>query len=430
MSDLIYLFLFSVIILAVLFSWIKSERIINPVSVFVIWWGGFIYLSTFKIAGMRLPSESTYNLLITSVALFSIGAITFIKTRTKLNSESKTNESNIFIMPNKMRTFFWAQIVITVILLFFLTKSVALLATMNPGVYRNLLYSEHSIFGGFKAFITYFIEPSLYISALVSICGVFLYKFPKRFVVLAVFNLGLFSGVTIGRAPIFILIICIFIIITFSVSENIIRLKVKYLLVTLIPIAFIIWISLLRRKNYGMDAFLILRNYFIWYLTGPFTALELFLDNFHLNYDYDYSYIRGLFAGIEDILRPLTIKLFPGYTPINDDFHTITKVYRSLGGIATGHNSHYTMLYSFMRDAGIYGVIVFSYILGAVNALFYNNFRNKTNITNFSLMVIMLYLSLMGITRWELRYTWSWLTIIGIILIGNKFILSKPKRSV
>jgi hypothetical protein len=162
-------------------------------------------------------------------------------------------------------------------------------------------------------------------------------------------------------------------------------------------------------------------------LTGPFTAFELFLDNFRINYEWDYSVARGLLAGLEEVFKPLISRISPDYIPINDEFHDITKVYRSLGGKAIGHNSHYTMLYTFFRDAGLYGVILYSYLLGVVNAFLYNKFRSERDISSFSLMVILLYLSLIGITRWELRYTWSWLTIIGILVISNRFVIRSDK---
>jgi oligosaccharide repeat unit polymerase len=423
MSDMFYYVLFSIIIFSVLLSWIKSERIINPVSVFVIWWGGFLYLSTFKLIGMRLPSENTYFLVMTSIAMFSLGGITYLKA--PLDKIKSMTVKKKFQFGSKLRYFFYFQLFCTIILLYYLSKSYAMLKTMDPGVYRNMLFTEFSIFGSFKILIIYVIEPSLYVSALISMTGIFIYKFPNSLVALSVFNLALYSAVTLGRAPIFIAILCIIITFLFAVSEEKIKLKLKHIVFMMLPVLFIAWLSMFRRRTFDLKAILILRDYFIWYLTGPFTALELFRDNYIQGYDWDYSYVRGLFAGIEEILSPLTKKIFIGYVPINESFHEITKVFRSLGGKAISHNSHYTMLYEFMRDAGIYGVIIFSYMLGTLNAFLYNIYRDKTDIKSFSLMVIIIYLSLMGITRWELRYTWSWLTIFGIIFFTRKFVLTK-----
>lgn len=423
MHEYVYI-LFMTAALSVLLSWIKSERIINPVSIFVLWWTGFIYLSTFRLINMRLPSERTYYYLLYVVAMFSLGGITFLRNSQKKNPNMRYLDKN-YNISLKIRYFYYFQILCTAILLFYLSKSAVLLSTMNPGVYRNLLFSEFSIFGSFKPVITFVVEPSLYISALISLSGLLLKRIPRKHLLLSVLNLGLYSGVTVGRAPIFILIVCIFLAFIFSISEKLLKLKLNHILWFSVPVAFIIWLSLFRKKNYGIDAFLIIRDYFVWYLTGPFTAFELFLDNYKQGTDWDYSGIRGLFAGIEEIVKPLLSRIFTGFTPINDDFHSITKVYRSLGGKATGHNSHYTMLYTFMRDAGLYGILFFSYILGTVNAFLYNNFRNNKNINNYSLMTIVLYLSLIGITRWELRYSWAWLTIIGIILVSRKFVIKK-----
>lgn len=426
MEDSFYYILFSIILISVLVSWIKSERLINPVSIYVLWWGGFIFLSTFKLIGMRLPSERTYNLLMLSVAMFAVGSISFLKSPPVLKSPLESAKN--YTLDKKLRIFFYFQIVCTLILLFFLTKSINALKTMSVDVYRTVLFTEFSIFGSFKIFITYIIEPCLYISALISIAGVLLYKFPKSLLFLSFFNIILNSGVTLGRAPIFIIAVCLILSLLFAYSENKIKLKVKYILGMFIPILFILWLSMFRRNTFDFKAILLLRNYFVWYLTGPFTAYELFVDNFKVTYDWDYSYIRSISAGIEEVFTPLTRKMFNGYVPINDNLHEITKVFRSLGGKAIAHNSHYTMLYEFTRDAGIYGVIFFSYFLGIVNSVLYNNFRNKMNIYTFSMMIILLYLSLIGITRWELRYTWSCLTIIGLFFVAHKFVMYKKYK--
>ena len=249
-----------------------------------------------------------------SVSMFSIGGITFLKAPCK-NISKKTVKIK-FMFENKLKYFFFFQILCSLILIYYLSKSVAMLKSMDPGVYRSMLFTEFSIFGPFKILITYIVEPALYVSALISMTGIFLYKFPSSLVALSVFNLSLYSAVTLGRAPIFIAIMCIIISFLFAVSENIIKLKFKHFAFILLPIFFIAWLSMVRRGTYDFKALIILRDYFIWYLTGPFTALELFRDNFIQGYDWDYSYLRGIFAGIEEIFRPVTNNIFTGYVQI------------------------------------------------------------------------------------------------------------------
>ncbi len=424
MADCFYYILFSIVIVSVLTAWIKSERFINPVSIYVVWWCGFIFLSTFQLIGMRLPSDYTYTLMLSSVAMFSIGGITFLKPFPRSGKMTLKQNPHIFIH-KKLKLFFAFQFMCTLILLYYLIKSASMLKSMDPGVYRNMIFTEFSIFGHFKIVITYVVEPALYVSAIISSAGMFLYRFPKYILAISLFNLILYSAVTLGRAPVFIAVMCFVIAFVLSISERKFAFKVRYLMLSFVPLIFIGWISLFRKNTWDIKAFIVLRDYFIWYLTGPFTAYELFIDNFKYSYDWDYSYIRGLFAGLEEIVKPAVKRINPSYGFINDSFHEITKVFRSLGGKAIGHNSHFTMLYEFTRDAGLYGVFIFSYILGSVNTFLYNRYRDNMSIKNFSLFIILLYLSLMGITRWELRYTWSWLTIFGIILVSEKFVLRK-----
>jgi len=424
MENSFYYILFSIILISILLSWIKSEKLINPVSIYVLWWGGFLFLSTFKIIGMRLPSERTYNLLLLSVAMFALGGITFLKSSSKNTTPKHDLKKPETAIDNKLRYFFYFQIICTLILLFYLVQTIHSLRSISADVYRSMLFTEYSIFGKFKLVITYFIEPALYISFLLTMTGTILFKSSKLYFFLSLLNLTLYSAVTLGRAPVFIAVVCLILSFIYALSVRLLKIKLKYIVGIALPVFFIAWLSMYRRNTYDLKAILILRNYFVWYLTGPFTALELFLDNYKESYAWDYSYVRGLFAGIEEILSPLTKNVFEGYTPINNSFHEITRVFRSLGGKAIAHNSHYTMLYEFIRDSGMYGVVLFSYLLGFVNSILFNNFQKNKSIHNFSLMIIIHYLSLMGITRWELRYTWSWLTIFGVLFFANKIVLT------
>ena len=122
---------------------------------------------------------------------------------------------------------------------------------------------------------------------------------------------------------------------------------------------------------------------------------------------------------------PLIRKFFRFYKDINPSFHEITAPFRSLGGPATHHNSHFTMLYTFYRDAGIIGIILYSYLLGAINSVIFNRFRKNTSILNFTILILLTYLSIIGTMRWELRYSWGWLIMIGSFFVIKKFVVKK-----
>lgn len=421
--------LLSIIVFSIILSWVKSNSIINPVTFFILWWGFFVFLSGLDLAGIRMPRDGTYNLIFMAMIMFSLGGITFLSSGRKLYDVYTYN--NILTVDltksnSKLKYFLNFQLVITVILIVFLNKGLGMLKSFDAGTYRYLVYTEYGIFQGHNILLNYILRPSLFIGTFITISGILLQVVPKRYLILSVLNIFLYSVVILGRSSIVLLIICFFLGLLYFITVNRSKIKKKYVLLILIPIIFIISMSIFRKSTHssktGID---IVTNYFVWYLTGPFTAFDYFLNTYKEGVDYNFTFFRTVFSGIEDLLDPFIKKVFPEFNKIFEKFVDILGTYRDLGGPATHHNSHYTMLFSFFMDAGVAGVIFFPYILGSVIALVYNSFRKNVNLFNFSILILLTYLSMMGSTRWEMMFSWPWMIIFGSFIITKKISFKK-----
>ncbi|MBN2790217.1 MAG: oligosaccharide repeat unit polymerase [Candidatus Delongbacteria bacterium] len=422
MPDSFYYILFSVIFLSIFLAWVKSETLANPTTIYVIWWGGFIFLSTFNLIGMRLPSMYAYQLIILSLIMFSVGSITFLSNKKLLLKKVKKLDFNIN-NSIKLKLFFYFQFFITIILILMIQKTIGMLRNLNPGTFRGMVYSSEGLYGNYLLYFAYFVKPSLYACSFISIAGVLLEKLPKRFLFISFLNLILYSISTIGRFPIFLIVINLFLGFYFLIDKK--KIKLRYIASVLLLITFIISMSTFRTSNQSLDPFSIIKNYFVWYFAGPFTAFDYFLNNYKVGIDYDYSYFRGFIAGIDWILDIIFKKISIPFANINNSFHEITATYRSLGGSAINHNSHYTMLYTFYRDAGIFGIALYSYIIGVINSLTFNTFRKNYSIVSFSLLLLVFFVSIMGLLKWEFRYIWSVGSVFIIIFISQKFVIRK-----
>ncbi|MFO7811199.1 MAG: O-antigen polymerase [Candidatus Delongbacteria bacterium] len=430
MPDHFYYILISILIFSVFFSWLKSGNIINPLTLFVLWWGTFIFVSSLNLIGMNIPSMHTYYLIFLSMSMYAAGSITFLPYQNRMRKDITAQKSK-YTLPLKLKIFLILQFALTVFLISYSGKALSMLRTMDPGTFRALVFTDEGIFGANKKYFTFIISPSLYISCFIITSGVFIKKIPKYFLVLSFINLMLYSSITAGRAPIFIATITLLLGFLYNLNFKKIDLKLRYILMIAVPLIFVVWMSVFRKSFTAgsksiYDIFL---EYFIWYFTGPFTAFDYFLHNMKGGINYDHSVIRGVFAGLEDLFDPLLEKLFPGFTQINESFHSFTRTFRSLGGAASRHNSHYTMLYTFVRDAGTYGVVIFSYLFGAVVASVYRCYIKRQTLTNFSVLLILTYLSIIGTMRWELRYIWSWASILGILFLTKKVVVEKNGTS-
>jgi oligosaccharide repeat unit polymerase len=425
-------FYYTLILVAFTFiplSWLKSGRLFNPVTIFCAWWCFFIFVSSLHIVNMNAPTPRVYYHLILAVVMFCIGGITFLSPGSVMLE--KRQPGSVYKKPLKLRLFLAFQVILTVVLLFYAHRTFNLLKTLDPGTFRGLVFEEGGILGANKKYFMYIILPSLYINAFISVAGVLYGRLKIPYLIVAMFNLILYSTITIGRSPIFIALMGFgFGIVYFSQIKKI-RIKPAYVIFAAIPVIYLISMSVFRKGlTAGSSSVLtIFTNYFVWYFTGPFTAFDHFLDFFKEGINYDHTYFRAVTAGLEEIFYPLLKRIFPGFRLVNDSIHDYTKIFRPLGGFVSHHNSHYTMVMEFMWDAGYFGIIFYSYAFGAVIAKVYNGFRVNHSISELGILLILTYLSLMGVMRWELRYIWSWGTIIGIFIFSQKFIFKKTSGS-
>ena len=420
MPESFYYILIAIVFISIILAWVKSETLANPTTIYVLWWGGFIFLSSFDIIGMRIPSMYAYQLIILSLVMFSVGNITFLGNRKRSITISKnTNPHN----STKTNLYFYSQILLTIILLFMIHKTVGMLKNLTPGSFRGMVYSTKGLYGKYFMLFAYFVKPSLYASSFIAIAGTLLGKLPKKFLFISFLNLFLYSISTLGRFPVFLIVINLFLGVYFLIDKK--KIKARYIVSILFLILFIVSMSTLRTSNQSLNPFSIIKNYFVWYFVGPFTAFDYFLNNYKAGIDFDYTYFRGFTAGIDWIIELFTNKLSLPFENINTSFHKITATYRSLGGSAISHNSHYTMLYTFYRDAGILGIIIYSYIVGMLNSILFNQFRRTYSIVYFSLLLLVFFVSIMGLLKWEFRYIWTVGSVLIILFISQKFVLKK-----
>jgi oligosaccharide repeat unit polymerase len=430
MPDYFYYILLSSFTAFVFLSWVKSGRLMNPITIFCLWWYFFIFISSLHLVNMNAPTPRVYYHLLAVVTFFCIGGISFLrpnndKLKQKLSSVPDTDKAL------KLKIFMVIQILFTLLLLIYLRKAFIMLKTLDPGTFRALVFDESGVLGSNRKYFISIVLPCLYTSAFISLSGVLLGRIKLRYLMLAMTNLVLYSAVTIGRTPIFIALMGSGLGIVYLIQIRKIRIKPAYVILAALPAVYLLYMSIFRKglKAGDSSSFQIFANYFVWYFTGPFTALDHFLDFFKEGSSYDHSYFRAVTAGLEEMFYPFLKKTFTHFKPINDSIHDYTKIFRPLGGFVSHHNSHFSIVLEFMWDAGYFGLIIFPYMFGAVVAGAYNSFIRKRSISSMGILILLTYLSLIGIMRWELRYIWSWGSLLGIFIFSHRFVVKKYKTA-
>ena len=282
------------------------------------------------------------------------------------NYEINKNEylnNNLYI-----KIFIWVQVAMCIILIFFIRETMGALKNLDGNVVRGLAFGGDGLFNKYTTIRYYIFKPILYGSVFLCTAGVFTGILKKRYLVLAMLNIFLYAGTILGRFPIFMAMVCI--VAGVCLASNIRKIKIKliHILVALLPIIAMISISVSRMSD--TSALYRVFSSAVWYLTGPFTALDYFLKTQTPGVDFDYSLFRGVIGGFEELNYMFALKESYFLRPINHDLYDYIAVFRYLGPDAAYHNTFYTMIFTFIRDGGVFGVVFYSFMPWEYNFLF------------------------------------------------------------
>lgn len=401
------------------FSYLRTETFINPVSILSVWWGMTIIIAIFNPIELNYPRKSTFILIISSYFFMNMGGLTVLKKTIINQTFQDENYKSLFLS-----AYTAGHIILFVVLLFFLRKAFGMLLNLDPNLYRYLVYQDAGIFGDNRTYVKLFIRPLVYSGIVIGISGLYLKNIPKYLGYLCITNSIMYSIVIVGRFNFIFIFFSLFFGFVYARRVKEIKLTKRLGFILISPILLILAMSIFRGTGRSKTISDILIKYAVWYTTGQYTALDYFLNNYYYNYDYSYSYVATIFSGVEDVLRPVIIRLFPRYDFYNNDILKIVGQFRPIGN-NTAHNSMYTSLLNFYKDIGILGVVVYSYSWGAISAFIYNNFFRRPNLPNLSMLLLVTYLLIMTVIRWEPMFAWVLNSVILIILLGYAPLLYK-----
>jgi oligosaccharide repeat unit polymerase len=367
------------------------------ITIYLLWWGVWLSISTLNVFGLFQVSIKTYSLLLLNIVMVLIGFI-YGNTLSKKTIASKTLHQYEFkLLKNK--TFIAILIMNVLILLHYFVKYNAIVG-INTRMERFVVGQLFSSTGEIL-FYSYFIGTFMY--ALYAILAyLFFYQGYKNPIFLLVFiSILLYAGIGSGREPIIISIVAITLVYfirkydypvkcdsmrNFYMRKEKTRKRQPYILIILLIFGILIyaaWLTAIRMgyRDFNIHSIQIgvnaLLEHFIIYYTGPFRALDYGLVNYVPNVEYLWG--RGTFAGIDEIFSRI-LRLF-GFSFISSNNIIGGMLQNNFIHIGNNHyfNFAYTSVMIHYFDLGVVGVIVFPFFYGFFvrNAVFlYNN--NKT----------------------------------------------------
>lgn len=427
---IISIFLLIIPILMSILSKVKVGSFKNPVLLVSLWWGGWAFLSTFGLLGLDVPSNKTYVLVLIFIIMFSTGALLVMG-----KSKVKIDRANPFLLKStkrKLKILYNLQFIVLLLLIPYLIKTIPNILNMEASTYRLEIFNSDILYqsSNVRLLFDILIHPIISTGILLGIVGFLLGYRTKKILFVSILNGIVFSIMTLGRwyflRIFFFLIIGYFLVSRHKdmIPRNIFK-KNKKILSLLIPIASIamIFMSSFRSQD-GSSVLITAYEYVVRYFTGSFIALDQFLANFSNDIS-NFNFGRVTFTPVDTIFVYLIRRFDKSVVNITESISHYTVDFIHIGNGYT-YNAFYTAIYSFYLDGGLFTVIVFSLVLGIIVGIVFNLYSKNPNLFTSSLLVFLIYLSMIATLRWEFINMWPLVVLIYLFILITK---AGPKSS-
>lgn len=405
----------------------KVGTFFNPVSFFVIWWGTWLFISAFGLLNLYIPSIKTYIFTLIVMIMFSAGCIFTINNKIKKVKFVNLKPLNEY----KVKILNIIQIIILIVLTPFLFKSFKYITSMSASVYRTEIYENNILYGSeiIQQLFNFLIQPFMLTMLLLGCCGFILgVKGMKKLFFLSVVNVSVFSVMTLGRwyflRIILFLILALFLVSIFKNSSKHFLLYFKkrkkniYFIIAPLFTCVLVLISLFRQNSTSI--LYTVFEYLIKYFTGSFIALDSFLkDNDFVSFD-DWSYGRYTLGGLDEIVVFIFRRIDDTIVNISTQISYYTSDFIKIGALdGQTYKSFYSAIFNFYSDGGILGILIIPFIFGMIIGVLFNGFIKKPNLFNLSLLVYLLYISIVASLRWEVQSPIFWVVIFILVFINT-----------
>lgn len=415
-------------ILIGIFTLLKTKKIYNPIVLFYLWWSIPIFISGLGLFGLYIPSDEIYIIILTSMLSFILGCIFIILINKNYIMENK--RINIEIDFNLSELIYKIVLFVNIILLIFLLYLFSnLIYTLNSGwEYNNIRYIYYYTNNILKSSIdvlllNFIFEPILYFDIILLSMIIFKNNVKMSIKLILSLNMIFYTIITGGRTLLFyfiILSLVVYLIYDKRTKINISKKIVIIISLTLLVFSMI-YITVIRSGNFENILLNIIETLVI-YLTGSIKFLENKLLDFN-NYN-SFFMGRAFLGGVFDFLQLIVNNL------LNIENLTAaqiiggnSQIYSQIGEYQN-YNAFPTMIYTFICDYGIIGIIINSFLFGVISYGMYVNFEKQNNLFSLGCYLVIVFAITESTLRWTFIYFWPYVVII-LFFIMKKVNYSK-----
>lgn len=435
--------LFELAFISLLFylSIIKTKKILNPLGLLFIFWGGMLILSSYSITGLFSPSLYTHAVVLLMMLSVCVGGVLAKNNKgeaqlSTLKRVSITNAHYLRIKESRMLIIF---------LFVFLSGFLGIAFKVFPIIF-NSGYLEFVkitrgsedggaafLFGGgfLLGYMNNIAVPFLYGSFFIG-AGVYFQTKSKKLLITSVVLIFLYSVMLSAREGVLIVFIVIAVGLLYFKVPGVTRTKQYIILFSFIGVmlSFIVYLSVSR--NSGLDLLGVVLHYIVTYHTLGFTLFDLSLINESSYLNNNIFLGRATFGVVEQFMQLISKPIDrDGFVALISEIRyqiqiPVTAGYNSKLS-STGVyslNSYYTILYPLYLDFRLLGVVVIPCYYGYLMNKHFFLACKTSNAYSYSIVLVLFYLGYSSILMPIVIRPFFWPMVI-IIFIFYKLKINK-----
>lgn len=366
-----------VILLFITINKVVFKNFLNYLNIFLLIWYVASILSMGGFFNFTIPSTKAYIYILITLIFFEAFSIIFIKVTIKKKDYNKKIEYNYDI---NYKIIFLLSLCVTILMIPTTIRGTKVLLENGFGYLRNIGFTLELYTSYEKIFLVYIVKP-LNIALLVySLIDLVDNKKIRINFILCIINVIQYILTFGGRSALLEVILLVGIIVMAKYNTNIyqaIKNNKKIAILSIIVLISIVYITSQRSLNKNEGFLFNVYSYYVGsihlfgiHLDNPSASL---LDGEHLLYG------REMFNSITEFINIFGSILHINFSTGIEEVNQVTQKYIYVSPNVL-MNNNVTMIYAFLRDFDIYGLIIGPCVLAFIYAVSYKAKNKKGEI--------------------------------------------------
>ena len=418
-----YLCIVVAAILAVFF-YLATKKIYNAGTIFLGYWAIITFLTSLNLDNAATVRQSTYGLILLGLVSFAAGCLVCLQVKHRPQTNADYNfEISSYRLLN----------IACIVIIIYSIYRIGIIATyLSRGISWGSIRMMHGIAGaagegtlkgGTWSQVIHddIVAPCLYLIAPIFAVELFLGNRNKRFILLALASMILYSVSSVSRAIWgFSILYLIIILIVFLHRQNLSPVVKKWLKrIPIFAVILLVAILFITRSRSETSEVNLIYN-MLAYLSGGINLFDIHMQEPIADVrTYGFFTLYGFIYPIFFVLNYIGILKFPAV------FRDISSVKQQLEYYVqiSDHvrmNAYSTLFFNFYNDFGVFGIFLGSFLFGYFCMLAYVYFSRKKNVRTFVCYLILIQFMIFSMARIYTIYTTRALSLVWLLVLLPK----------